>query len=320
LRELVDTTLDYSDNVGGNMLIRLLGGFYPLNGLAQKLGLTDTRLERFFMDLGVRGQGIDNLTSVSDLAKLFEMLSNGTAVSAQASASVLAKLQHRQSVNPSWTGRLLPQGAVLASINGLLPGERIEVSLMQDDQGRKGVLAVVLKDQADEDAAQNLIGTIARSVYDALSTVRAISFTPTPLRDARADVLAAIDTRATANTYFYRTLDITPVLAIATDNLLAVYERELDRMRTAGVYAETRRAQFQVDSVQFSDADHAVVETDEIWDNYDHQSSDGAITGSRRSHVLMVYTLHRLKEGWRISEMEQQNVWYEPVPATGGAP
>ena len=168
LDELVRTMLDYSDNTAGNIVIGLLGGFDSVNELAHSLGLTQTRMERHFMDFDAQAQGFENRTSVEDLGKLFSLLSEGRAVSSTASAGVLAKLAHREQTYSSWTGRRLPAGAIIASINGVLPGERIGVSLLDLGEGRRGVLAVALVEQADEAGAEEMISSTGLGVFNAL--------------------------------------------------------------------------------------------------------------------------------------------------------
>lgn len=75
VRNLIELMISESDNTATNMLIDYLGFDY-LNSSFKKLGLQDTNISRRIMDLTSRDGGIENFTTASDLAYLFEEIYN----------------------------------------------------------------------------------------------------------------------------------------------------------------------------------------------------------------------------------------------------
>lgn len=73
LLELCRLMMVLSDNWATNLLIRQLG-MEQINQRAQELGLANTRLQRFMMDVRAIQEGRENLTTAADLLILLEHL------------------------------------------------------------------------------------------------------------------------------------------------------------------------------------------------------------------------------------------------------
>lgn len=69
IHDLAHLMITISDNTASNVLLDLLG-MDAVNTTMNKLGLKNTRLERYFIDFAARQAGRDNWTSATDMALL----------------------------------------------------------------------------------------------------------------------------------------------------------------------------------------------------------------------------------------------------------
>lgn len=172
--QLLQTTLVYSDNTGGNMLIGLVGS-ESINRTMQQLGFGSTQLRRRFMDLEAERSGLVNVSSARDAAEMLKRLYLGELpLDATMRAELLRMLRCRgQRTEPEldFMGRMLMPRPALARINGTLPRVRNDVALFERD-GRAFVLGIFLRDQANEAAAEDAIARAAKEVIDAVAAAR----------------------------------------------------------------------------------------------------------------------------------------------------
>ena len=89
--DLVTLMIILSDNTATNLLIDRLG-MEPINALIDGLGLTATRLRRKLCQPQLSAQGIQNVVSAADVAKLLRLLLQGRLVSPEASEEMLRLL------------------------------------------------------------------------------------------------------------------------------------------------------------------------------------------------------------------------------------
>lgn len=92
IRDLVYLMITISDNTAANILIDYIG-MDGTNEEAKDLGMNDTVLKRHMMDIAARAAGVDNFTTVADMAKFFEKLYNGDVVNYLASREMLEILK-----------------------------------------------------------------------------------------------------------------------------------------------------------------------------------------------------------------------------------
>jgi beta-lactamase class A len=166
--ELLEVTLTNSDNTGGNMLIDLLG-MEQINSTMRQLGYTRTRLARRFLDEEARKKGLENVTSAADMADMLRRIHGGTLVDKSASEQMLRILRLRgQRADPGldFIGRNLTPRPTLAQINGVLPGIRNDIGIVETG-GKPYVLAIFLRDQADEAAAEQAIARASAEIFAA---------------------------------------------------------------------------------------------------------------------------------------------------------
>jgi beta-lactamase class A len=174
-RRLLEVTLAHSDNLGGNMLIELLGGVREVNiVLRGDLGFRHTELKRQFMDRGARGADLENITSAEDMAEMLRTIYRREMVSPSASAEMLRILGLRESQEEPFLHfldgdlrRLRPRPTV-AHVNGLLSGVRNDSAIIDAD-GHVYIVTIFLQDQVDEAAAERAIARVSRQVFDLVS-------------------------------------------------------------------------------------------------------------------------------------------------------
>ncbi|MBI3965900.1 MAG: serine hydrolase [Chloroflexi bacterium] len=172
-RELLEITLTRSDNTGGNMLIDLVG-LESVNRTMQELGFARTRLARKFLDLEAQRRGLENVTSAGDMAGLLRRIYQNDLISQSASAEMLRILQLRgRQPDPTlnYLGRRLTQRPLIAHLNGTLPGIRCDAGIIEVD-GKPYVLAVFLRGQTNESAAEEAIARLSAQVLTAVLGTR----------------------------------------------------------------------------------------------------------------------------------------------------
>lgn len=169
-RQLVETTISYSDNVGANMLLDLVG-VERVNATMAEMGFGQTRVARRLMDLEAQRRGLENMTSATDAASMLRMIHRGEMISPQASAEMLRILRLRGTItDPSldFMGRRLSPRPLLAHINGTLSGIRNDAGIVRTERGDY-ILAIFLRDQRDETAAEEAIARASATVLSAFS-------------------------------------------------------------------------------------------------------------------------------------------------------
>ncbi|MBI3969351.1 MAG: serine hydrolase [Chloroflexi bacterium] len=172
-RELLEVTLTYSDNTGGNMLIGLVGR-ESVDATMGQLGFYQTRLARRFMDLEAQRRGDENLTSARDSAEMLRQIQRGELVSRSASAEMLRILRLRgERSDPAldYLGRRLNPRPVIAHLNGTLTGVRCDAGLVELGD-RAYVVAIYLRDQRAEAAAEDAIARASERIFKAVAAGR----------------------------------------------------------------------------------------------------------------------------------------------------
>lgn len=165
--ELVEIMLRHSDNTAGNILIDLVGGFDPVNAYSQRLGLTNTRLNRKFLDTEAQARGIENVTTAQDVAMYLVLLSEGRIVDRSASDLILRALEERGRSERRWLLTDVPASSPAAHITGLLAGVRNDAVLGTSRLGP--YLAVVLAQGDDEEALERLLSEAGAAIHEVLA-------------------------------------------------------------------------------------------------------------------------------------------------------
>jgi beta-lactamase class A len=170
--ELLETTLTYSDNTGGNMLLNAIGGLEVVNTTLAGLGFAHTHVQRMLMDTAAQARGLENTTSAADLATMLTQIKRGDLISPEASAEMLRILELRgRQTDPSldFLGRHLAPRPTIAHLNGTLVHVRNDAGIVElPDQ--PFVFVALLHDQTNDTVAEE---AIARAAADVTALIRA---------------------------------------------------------------------------------------------------------------------------------------------------
>lgn len=167
LKELIETTITYSDNVGANMLLTAVGGMTNVNATIQSLGYKGTRVQRTLMDTQAESRGIENVTSAADVADMLARAHQGQLINPAVGQEVLRVLKLRgQRTEPTldFMGRQLAPRPSLAHINGELAGVRNDAGIV-DTGKRTYILDVFIHPTAGDTAAERAIAQASAAIY-----------------------------------------------------------------------------------------------------------------------------------------------------------
>lgn len=157
-----------SDNTASNLLLRRLG-MDRVNARARALGLSVTRLERFFMDFEARRQGRENWTTAREMGKLLGAIFRREILTPEACDAMIRTLEATS------RGRIaagVPREVPVGHKSGSLPGARHDVGWVRLP-GRPYVLCIFLENvlerpDGDRDGGVAAIEAAAQVVYEEL--------------------------------------------------------------------------------------------------------------------------------------------------------
>ncbi len=161
-RELMEVMIARSDNTATNLLLGRLGMDY-VNAYFAHAGLTNTRLDRVMMDFSKRDQGVENVTTAADTARILERFYRGQVVSPEASAMGIEWLK-QQTIRDRIRARL-PHDTVVAHKTGLERYVCHDAGIVMTERG-DFLICVLTKTQAGSPQAKAFIGRLTRYVYD----------------------------------------------------------------------------------------------------------------------------------------------------------
>jgi beta-lactamase class A len=179
LKDAVRLMIVYSDNTATNMVIDQVG-LPSTTARMQKLGLKNTKLNakvfradtRLDQEFG-KMYGLGS-TTANEMVQLLELIEQGKVVTPEACKEMLGHLKacdDREKMT-----RFLPAGVVVAHKTGSVNATKTDAGIIYT---RSGPVALCVLTNENEDqrwvadnAAQVLIGKIAREVYDHFTTAR----------------------------------------------------------------------------------------------------------------------------------------------------
>ncbi len=165
-QDVLETTLTYSDNVGANLLLDMVG-MGSVNATMQRLGFPSTRFERRLMDTEAQQRGLENRTSARDLAEMERRIYQGQLISPSASAEMMRILRLRgRQTSPALDtmGRQLLPRPDIAHISGNLVGVHNDAGIVQSG-GQAYLLAILTHDQRNDSAAEDAIASVSARVF-----------------------------------------------------------------------------------------------------------------------------------------------------------
>ncbi len=151
-----------SDNTATNMLIDRLGGLEVLSQRFKQWGMTTTAMRNLLPDLSGT-----NTTSARDLADLMLQVNQGKLVSPRSRDRILSIMQRTRN------NSLLPQGigrdALISHKTGDIGSMIGDIGLVDMPNGKRYVVAVLVKRPYNDGRANDLISRISQATYDHLS-------------------------------------------------------------------------------------------------------------------------------------------------------
>ncbi|MEB3339591.1 serine hydrolase [Okeania sp.] len=152
-----------SDNTATNMLIEALGGADVLNQLFQSWGLKNTVINNPLPDLSGT-----NTTTPKDLINLISQVNQGGLVSLK-SRDRLFRIMERTE-NDSLLPRGIGRGAVIAHKTGNLKSVLADAGMIDLVNGKRYLLAVLVKRPDDDQDAVELIRGVSKKTYQYLKS------------------------------------------------------------------------------------------------------------------------------------------------------
>ncbi|MTV82673.1 serine hydrolase [Secundilactobacillus folii] len=149
VNQLLTLMIRNSDNTATNVLIDQLGGLRPVNTEIQRLGCTQTVLQRKMLDYQALKNGKDNLTSVADVGHVLGKLYQHQILGNPYDAQMLQLLRHN--ANQSKIPTLINQKAIIYNKTGEFPDYGVQNDAAIVKKGHQAFVAVVLS----ENGAQN---------------------------------------------------------------------------------------------------------------------------------------------------------------------
>lgn len=162
--ELLVWMIITSDNTATNILIDCMG-MDALNRYFHKIGLKHTVLQRKMMDIERLANGIDNVTTVRDMAHVFRHIYRQDLLMPSFSALAIDILS-RQRVHDSLS-RYLVDDVRIAHKTGGLDSVDHDVGIVYSDS-KDYLIGVFVTEVSNNQDARQLIGHISKVVYEYL--------------------------------------------------------------------------------------------------------------------------------------------------------
>jgi len=167
LRDLATMMVAVSDNSATNLLIDRVG-MENVNAFLSSQGLRDTRLRRKMMDLKAAGEGRENISTPSEMAKLLQALYQGKILNKEMTDDFFKVLATHKD---SWIPRNLPDDVKIADKPGALEGVRNDSGVIFVDKHPYilCVMTTYLRRERDGEEAISNISLAAWRMFDRMA-------------------------------------------------------------------------------------------------------------------------------------------------------
>jgi beta-lactamase class A len=183
LRDLATMMVAVSDNSATNVLIDRVG-MDNVNAFLSSQGLRDTRLRRKMMDLKAAGEGRENISTPSEMAKLLQALYQGKILNKEMTDDFFKVLATHKD---SWIPRNLPDDLKIADKPGALEGVRNDSGVIFVDK-RPYILCVMttyLRRERDGEEAISNISLAAWRMFDRMARASEYGRVVSPANSSR---------------------------------------------------------------------------------------------------------------------------------------
>jgi len=162
LEELVRRMIDRSSNLATNIVIEFIGTPRIME-LMKSIGANDIRVLRGVEDDKAYHAGMNNTTTAFDLMLIFRALGEGTVISREASAKMIAILLAQEHNDGIPAG--LPPGTRVAHKTGWITEITHDAGIVFRPDGSKYVLVVLTRGFKKEKEAKRVQARIARATW-----------------------------------------------------------------------------------------------------------------------------------------------------------
>ena len=162
LLELIELMITESDNIATNLLIDRIG-MSAINLRIQALGCTDAVLQRRMMDFAAASAGRENLTSVSDMARVLSLLHTADCVNPESDLAMCAILGRQ--TDRCKIPLFLPSDALCQHKTGELPGAEHDAGIVNTSKGSY-ILAIMGDNLQTSEQGCHAVARLSRVVYD----------------------------------------------------------------------------------------------------------------------------------------------------------
>jgi beta-lactamase class A len=160
--ELLQRMIAHSDNTATNVLVERMG-FDALNEAFQRMGLERTRLVRKMMDFASRRNGVENVTTAEDVARLFRMFYHRRQVGPELSERCLEFLSRQEIRDRIPAG--LPPSVRVAHKTGLERGVCHDAGIVFTPKGDLLICVLTRHHQRTSSPAKRFIAQVAQRAY-----------------------------------------------------------------------------------------------------------------------------------------------------------
>lgn len=170
LRDYAVAMAVLSDNTATNVLIELLG-MEAITARMRTLGLEETKLRRYMIDLEAAKRGNENVSTPAEIARLLEALYRGTGLTPASRDEALGILK-KEKVPLSAMVKPLPAGLEVANKPGELEGVRVDAGIVYAKK-RPYVFSVMTTALQRDEAGEAAIEELSRIAYGYFSRIGA---------------------------------------------------------------------------------------------------------------------------------------------------
>lgn len=160
LRDYANVMIIESDNTATNVLVAHLG-MDAITARMNQLGLANTKLRRYMIDLAAARKGLENVSTPAEIARLLEMFHKSDGLSAASQAEALRILKKPKS---SPIRAAVPDGIDVATKTGELEGVRADTGIVYA-KNRPFVFVAMTTWLMDDDTGDQAIEKLARVAY-----------------------------------------------------------------------------------------------------------------------------------------------------------
>ena len=168
IEDLIYLMITQSDNTAANMLIDRLG-VGSLDRYFSELGLKHTNLSRKMMDFRLRKNGVENYTTVGDMAYILEQLYRGRFLTKAISKRCL-ELLSEQKINDR-IPRRLPSDVTVAHKTGLENGVCHDVGIAYTAKGNFLICVLTKHEYTTARPTKQLISRLSLLTYNYYNSV-----------------------------------------------------------------------------------------------------------------------------------------------------